>query len=345
MKTITKFMLLIVAAMFLAACAPAAAPEPAPAPAAPATTEAPAATADAPATDDMLDASIAFVTPAAEHGWLAGVIFFANQRAAELGLSNFSIHLSTSVAEQAGQLDLLIGQNVDAIVLMPHTDELTVAAQNVLDAGIPLVVFNRNVNVDFDARIVGSNAQIGQNSARTIGEYLGGQGRVAVLHNPSAGSTSVDRTSAFMEVIEAEFPEIETFDITVENFTQLAALQTGNDVFQANPEGTIDGIFSIDDESSLGLLQAIREAGRNDVQIMSGGGGAQSYFREIDTERDLFLFSATFSPRMAGDSVEVALQILRGEATGVDADNLIIVESSIVDRYNVSGWFADDSPY
>jgi len=287
---------------------------------------------------------IVVVTPAAEHGWMAGVIYFAEQAGEELGLENFRILTSSNVAEQAAQLDDLIAQNVGAIVLQPHTYELELAAERVLEAGIPLIVYNRYVDVDYDAYVAGSNMQMGEESARKIGEGLGGEGIVVRVANPSAGSTSAVRNEGFENVMLADFPDIELVDMTVENFTQEEALSSMADVLVANPH--IDAVFSIDDETSLGILQAIREAGRTDIQFMSGGGGAQTYFAEIYSEEDITLFSATYSPRMMGDAIRVAFRMLNGETISeLDGDNQWIIPPTIITRDNVANYFDDESPY
>jgi len=287
---------------------------------------------------------IVVVTPAAEHGWLAGVIYFAEEAGNELGFDNFRILQSTDIAEQAGQLDELITQGVGAIVLQPHTYEIEVAAERVIDAGIPLILFNRYADVDYDAYVAGSNMMMGEEAARKIGEGLNGEGIVITVANPSAGSTSAVRNEGFANIMDEYFPDIERIEMTVENFTQEAALSLMADVLVANPH--IDAVFSIDDESSLGILQAIREAGRDDIQFMSGGGGAQTYFREIYDEDDITLFSATYSPRMMGDAIRVANRIVNGESISeLDADNQWIIPPTIITRDNVSNYFAEDSPY
>ena len=290
------------------------------------------------------DNEIVVVTPAAEHGWLAGVIYFAEEAGRELGFDNFRILTSSNVAEQAAQLDDLITQGVGAIVFQPHNAELELAAERVVDAGIPLIVFNRYVAVDYDAYVAGSNYQMGAESARKIGEGLNGEGIVITVANPSAGSTNVYRNQGFASIMDADFPNIQRIEMTVENFTQEAALSSMADVLVANPH--IDAIFSIDDESSLGILQAIREAGRTEIQFMSGGGGAQTYFREIYEEEGITLFSATYSPRMMGDAIRVAYRILNGETISqLDDNNQWIIPPTIITRANVSNYFDDESPY
>ena len=287
---------------------------------------------------------IVVVTPAAEHGWLAGVIYFAEEAGNELGFDTFRILQSSDIAEQAGQLDELISQGVGAIVLQPHTYEIEVAAERVIEAGIPLILFNRYAEVDYDAYVAGSNLMMGEEAARKIGEGLDGEGIVVTVANPSAGSTSVVRNEGFADIMDEYFPDIERTEMTVENFTREEALSSMADVLVANPH--IDAIFSIDDETSLGILQAIREAGRTDIQFISGGGGAQDYFQEIYAEDDITLFSATYSPRMMGDAIRAAYRMLNGETISeLDEDNQWIIPPTIITRDNVSNYFAEDSPY
>jgi len=287
---------------------------------------------------------IVVVTPAAEHGWLAGVIVFAEMAGEELGFDNFRILVSSNVAEQAAQLDDLITQDVGAIVLQPHNYELEVAAQRVIDAGIPLIVFNRYVDVDYTAYIAGSNPLMGEYPARRIGEGLNGEGVVVRLNNPNSGSSSQIRNDVFLEVMEAEFPNIEIIELTVQSFTAQDALVGMADILVANPQ--IDAVFSTDDDSSLGILQAIREAGRDDVQFISGGGGAQVYFREIYEVDDIDLFTATYSPSMMGDSIRVAYRILNGEdVSELDENRQWIIPPTVVTSENVEEFLNPDLPF
>jgi ribose transport system substrate-binding protein len=280
--------------------------------------------------------------PAAEHGWIAAVIFFAEQRGRELlaeGLGGFRLLTSANIAEQAAQLDELISQNVDVIVLFPHSDELDFAAQRVVDAEIPLFVFNRNVNVNFNSRLLGSNLLIGGESGRVIAEGLGGEGIVATISVPAVGSTNYERHNSFREVID-EFPGIELVELTTTAISIEEALTVTTDLLMAHPH--IDAIFTIDDSLSLGALQAVREAGRTDIRFINGSGGSQVYFHEIAEEQDIFLFTATFSPTMIMDTMDLAVEYLRGRR---DFPDITIIPPTIVTRYNVDDWFAPGSPW
>jgi ribose transport system substrate-binding protein len=296
-----------------------------------------------------MDKHLVVVMPAAAHGWIGGVVFFAEQKGRELGMPNYRVLTSENVAEQAGQLQELITQQVDAIVLFPHSDELTFAAQDVLDAGIPLFVFNRNVDVAFNARLLGSNLLIGGESARVIAERIGGNGVVAYIEVPPVGSTSVERITAFRDVM-ADFPGIELVNMTATAISIEEGLRVTTDMLTANPH--VDAIFTIDDSLSLGALAAVDEAGRSDVQVINGSGGSQVYFNTIIERDDVFLLTATFAASMIVDTIDLAVEYLQGNTDFSDRfdpnfpiPNVIIIPPTIIDRYNVEDFLAPGSPW
>ena len=72
------------------------------------------------------------------------------------------------------------------------------------------------------------------------------------------------------------------------------------DILTANPQ--IDAVYSLDDETSIGALQAIEDAGRTDIKAITGGGGCQEYFNIIKEKADeIHACSALYSPLMIKD--------------------------------------------
>lgn len=288
------------------------------------------------------DGPIAIVVPAAEHGWMAGIAYFAEQKCKEMGLeegTGYKLVTSANVNEQANQIEEMIDLGASAIVLLPHTDEVSVAAQKIMDAKIPLVVFDRKVTGDYTAYFAGDNPGIGTESAKLMGEKLGGEGTIAVLNVPSSGSVSTERVDAFKAEMEKSYPNITLVDFTADDFTQQSGLKTATDVLVANEK--LDAIFSIDDESSLGILQAISDAGRTDIKYLSGAGGSQTYFQKIKEGGDIELFTATYSPSMIKDAIQAAKDIVDGKE--VAKDN--IIPPTIVTKDNVDTVLDANSPY
>jgi ribose transport system substrate-binding protein len=63
---------------------------------------------------------------------------------------------------------------------------------------------------------------------------------------------------------------------------------------QANPH--IDAIYTEDDEMALGVLQAIREAKRTDIKIVTGAGGAKDFYKAIQDNNDITLVNFFVQP-------------------------------------------------
>lgn len=103
----------------------------------------------------------------------------------------------------------------------------------------------------------------------------------------------------------------------------------------------IDAVYSIDDETSVGVLQAIQEAGRTDIQVVTGGGGMQEYFEMMPENEDIWIQSALYSPVMVKDAVDIAIDVLNGE----DVEAETIIPTTVVDRDNYEEFLDENSPY
>jgi ribose transport system substrate-binding protein len=277
--------------------------------------------------------------PAADHGWVAAVAYFAEQQAKALDL-NYKLVTSSTPNEQANQVDQLIDMNCHTIVIFPHNNELDVAAQKILDAGINLVNFDRKVAVDSTSYLAGDNPGIGVNGAKYIGEKIEGKGKVVILHVPAYGSIDVERVDGFKNTIASEYPDIEIIgDYGSPSSSKEDGLKIMSDVLTANPQ--IDAVYSMDDELSIGILQAIKDSGRTDVKAITGGGGAQEYFNHMGENEDIWVSSALYSPAMIKDCVEIAADLVAGKTV----DKEIVIDAKIVDRENVSEYLDSNSPY
>lgn len=293
---------------------------------------------DAKAEDGMIGIAI----PSADHGWMAGCVYYAQQKVKEMGLEEgegYKILTSDNVNDQANDIEELISMGCTTIVLLPHNDEVSVAAQKVMDADINLVVFDRKVTGDYTAYVAGDNPGLGTKGGEYLGKALGGKGTIAVMSAPSVGSVSVERTEAFEKEMKENYPDIKLIDVTADGFTQEDGLAMATDMLVANSQ--IDAVFSIDDEPSLGILKAVQEAGRTDIQYISGGGGAQSWFDKIQNEKNITCFTNTYSPSMIGDAIQTAQDIQQGK----DYEKDTIIEPATVDAENVADFIDEDSPY
>jgi len=97
----------------------------------------------------------------------------------------------------------------------------------------------------------------------------------------------------------------------------------------------------MDDETSIGVLKAIEEAGRKDIKVVTGGGGMQEYFEMMPKNKDIWIQSALYSPAMVKDAVDVAVKVLEGEEVPQET----IIPTTIVDRTNYKKFLDPNSPY
>ena len=289
---------------------------------------------------------IGILAPATTHAWVSGVAFHAQQTADELfGEGNYVMVTGANPDEMASHIETMIQQGVEAIVLWTQFDGIETATEMALEAGIKIINFDMIVNVDEKYAndiyvLTGDNKGMGVAGAQYIVDKIGTEGTVLVMDVPTSGNVGADRKAGFMETMAEIAPDMEFIEIATE-FNREKGLTDMTAALTANPQ--IDAVFSMDDETSIGALQAIVEAGRTDIKAITGGGGCQEYFGMMTDEKyaDIWVSSATYSPNMIIACVENALKVLNGE----EVENYIVHPTSLVDRDNVADFINPDSPY
>lgn len=287
---------------------------------------------------------IGILAPATTHGWVGGVAYFAQQAADELDL-NYKLLTSSDADEMSSQIEQLIQLGAKAIVVWPQFTGVETAAEMALEQGIIIYNFDMKINVDEKYAdnmyfLSGDNYGMGVAGAKYIVDKIGTEGTVLVMDVPTSGSVAELRKAGFTDTIAEIAPDIELITIATE-FNREAGLNDMTAALTANEK--IDAVFSMDDETSMGALQAIVEANRTDVKAITGGGGCQAYFNLMNEEKyqNIWVCSATYLPNMITNCVENAAAILNGETV----EHEIVLESSIVDRENVQDFLNADSPY
>lgn len=282
---------------------------------------------------------IGILAPAVTHGWVAGVAYYAEQRCKELSDEvEYKLLTSNNAEEMTSQIDELKTWGVQAIVAFPQWEGMEVPIQACIDEGIPVVNFDIVIDAEGVYRVAGDNEDMGVKSAEYIVDKIGTTGKVIVLNVPSSGSVSELREKGFMETMAEIAPdmEIETY---ATQFTREDGLKDFSDILAKTDK--IDAVFSMDDETSIGVLNAIKEAGRTDIKVVTGGGGAQEYFQMMPENEDIWIQSALYSPAMVEDAVDNALALLKGEEVAPE----LIIPTTIVDRENYQDYLDESSPY
>ena len=276
---------------------------------------------------------IGILAPAVTHGWVAGVAYHAELRSKELADTvEYKLYTSSNAEEMTGQLDDLKTWGAQAIVAFPQWQGMEVPIQAAIDEGIVVVNFDIQINAEGIYLVTGDNEGMGRASAQYIVDKIGTTGTVVALPVPTSGSVSELRMKGFMDVIKEIAPEMTIIERATQ-FTREAGLNDMSDILAA--------IYSLDDETSIGALQAIADAGRTDIKVITGGGGCQEYFNMMPENENIWIASALYSPMMVEDAVDMAVAVLSGETV----DPVKVIPTAIVDRENAADYLDPNSVY
>ncbi len=226
---------------------------------------------------------------------------------------------------QTSQIENFITRGVDAMVVCPAKSAgIAGAIRSANKAGIP--VFTADIAAQ-GGEIVSHIASDNVEGGRMAGEYmvklLGGKGRVAIIDCPDVQSVQ-DRVKGFREVI-SKHPGIAIVDSPSAEGRRDVAVTVTENLLQKNSR--LDGIFAINDNSALGALAAIENAGRNEIVLVGYDG---------DPEARAKILAGT---ALKADAVQYPREIGRATADAV-ADYLagkkvppiIAVRVGIIDR-------------
>lgn len=282
---------------------------------------------------------IGILAPAVTHGWVAAVAYHAEARCKELADQvEYKLYTSSNADEMTSQLDDLMTWGAQAIVAFPQWEGMEVPIKKAVDAKITVVNFDIAINVDGVYRVSGDNEGMGVEGAKYIVDKIGKTGNVVILDVPTSGSVAELRKKGFTETVAKIAPDLKLTTYATK-FTREDGLKDFADILTKNPK--IDAVYSMDDETSIGVLQAIKEAGRTDIKVVTGGGGAQEYFNMMPQNEGIWIESALYSPTMVRDAVDVALNVLNGKTE----EKVKIIPTTIVDRTNSTQFKDEKSPY
>ena len=289
---------------------------------------------------------IGILAPETTHGWVGGVSYYAQQAADESGV-DYTMLTAANPEEMSAGIETFISQGVDGIVIWPQFTGVATAAEAALDAGIKIYNFDMLIEVADEYKenenlyiLTGDNYGMGVAGAQYIVDKIGTEGTVLIMDVPSSGSVAADRLAGFTDTMAEIAPDMEFITIATA-FTREDGLKDMTDALTANEK--IDAVFSMDDETSIGCLQAIIEAKRDDVKAITGGGGCQEYFMMMgdETYAGIWVSSCTYSPDMIKKCVSNLVAVLNGE----EVEHTIVDPTNIVDRDNYTEFLDANTPY
>jgi ABC-type sugar transport system substrate-binding protein len=248
--------LIVLAAMVLAACSPAA----------PAATQAagPAKVfgqADCAPNCTYKDMTLCYPQLGAESDWRTANSASFKETASKLGVKLIFSDAQQKQENQISAIRSCIQQGVDVIALPPVVEPgWDAVLQEAKDAGIPVIVVDRSVSADpsmYSAHI-GSDMEIeGKRSAEEFNKLLPNGGNILELSGTTGSGAAVGRAKGFREALN---PNIKILDSQTGNFTR-AEGKPVMEAFLKKYAGQVDGVFFHNDDMAIGAVEAIKAAG------------------------------------------------------------------------------------
>lgn len=283
--------------------------------------------------------------PAADHGWTAGVKWWAEQAVKQHPEIDWIIDDAKEPNEQISDLENMQTQGVDALVILAtESAPITPIAAKLKQAGILIVNVDRGFTEPVaDLFIEGDNVAFGRKSAEYIVKKLNGQGKIVILEGiPSTVNT--DRVTAALQVFKAA------------SGIQIVAQQSGywnrekaeaamQNILVANPQ--IDAIWASDDDMALGVENALRAAGREKTTWILGGAGMKDIVKRVMENDPLFPADITYPPSMIAVGILNAATILKSgrEQALKYMPKHIKIDVELIEPSNASNYYFPDSIY
>jgi ribose transport system substrate-binding protein len=286
--------------------------------------------------------SIVASVPPTDHGWLGAISKNAEEAASQYDDVEFRLLEAADADSQAQQIEQVISDKPDALVVLPQDGEaLTPVAQKAENAGIPVVNVDRLFSAPdaATATILGDNYQIGVSAADYISQELDCKGNVVEIQGLAGISVTEERTKGFADQLKKVCPDggIDIVATQPGDFNPDTGLKVMENILQAQDE--IDAVYTHDDDMAQGVVQAIRNAGREDEMFLTGVGGSQDAMAQIE-EGGLYRATFLYNPSMAASAVNMARLIALGEGfeelVPPEVPRQVIVPAATVTQENVS---------
>ncbi|MCB1331452.1 MAG: ABC transporter substrate-binding protein [Maritimibacter sp.] len=283
--------------------------------------------------------------PAATHGWTGGLNFHTEQTIARLEATypelDFVLATASDPAKQVNDIeDMVATRDIDALVVLPFESEpLTAPVKRVADSGAWVTVIDRGLSEAGieDLYVAGDNPGFGRVSGEFFVQQMPEGGKIVVLRGIP---TTIDneRVEGFQAAIEGS--GIEILGMEHGNWNRDDSFKVMQDFLSKYPE--IDAVWASDDDMAVGVLAAIKEAGRMDEMWVLGGAGMKEMIARVRDGDAYVPADVTYPPSMAATALEMtALNFV----SNAPVSGRFVIGSVLITQDNAEKFYYPDSPF
>lgn len=176
---------------------------------------------------------------------------------------------------------------------------------------IPIVAFDSGVDSDIPLATASTdNKAAAALAADKMAEFIGEEGKIALIVHDQTSVTGVQRRDGFKEQIESKYPNIEIVDIQYGGGDHLKSTDLAKAIIAAHSD--LKGIFGSNEGSAIGVVNAVQELNKSgDLVVVGFDSGKQ----QIDAIKSgLMAGAVTQNPVGIGyETVKAAVDAMNGK--------------------------------
>ena len=305
------------------------------------------------------------LTASEDHGWTGSVATFAKEKAEEItndGTYTAEVITSADANEQITKIEDIVASGEDniAVVVQPMDDTVQSAIQQLVDAEIPYVAFDRIIDAvapSAVSNVKGDNEGIGAGAAAYFVEQGMQPGDAVYVYEGDTSSVTTLRDQGFTEYLtgeiefdgktiadDAKWTEDDLKAITYSgamNWSRSDTKESYESLMGDESNAAIKWFYAEDDELAMGILEALNGGGISDSTkeaiyetkpVITGCGGLDEYYEVLRgnsyadiTENLGGVMSVTYSPAMIQTAIQDMVDYLDGK--DVEQDHVIACEN------------------
>ncbi|MBD8687437.1 MULTISPECIES: substrate-binding domain-containing protein [unclassified Rhizobium] len=283
--------------------------------------------------------------PAADHGWTSGVVYHA-ERVAKLLMAehpglNVIVKTSPDAATQANAVQDLETQGIDALVILPSDpDPLVNAIKQVKDNGKFVALVDRapSVNDDTvrDLYVAGNNPALGEVAGKYIADTTP-EAQVVVIRGLPI-PIDQQRQDGFDKGIAGS--KVKILERQFGNWNRDDAFKVMQDYLTKYPK--IDVVWCQDDDMAVGVLQAIEQAKRTDIQYVVAGAGSKDMIKKVMDGDKMIPVDVLYPPAMVATAMQLTAANFYDQ---VPVRGTYILDATLVTKENAKSFYFPDSPF
>ncbi len=284
--------------------------------------------------------------PAADHGWTAGVGWWARRAMALHPEIEWTYQTAENPEKQNADIENMLTQGVDGLVILAtESAPVTPVAKEAHDRGVFIVNVDRGfLQPVADVFLEGDNKAFGRKSAQYMAQRLNGKGNIVILEGIPC-TVNTDRVSAAKEVFK-NYPEIHILGDQPAMWNRQKGLEVMQNFLTQYPH--IDAVWAQDDDIALGAMQAIREAGREKEMWIFGGAGMKDVVKMVMDHDPMTPADITYPPSMIAAGIHMAASALRdGKRAQIQQflPRHLMLDVELITPENAKDFYFPDSVY